>query len=96
MRIIGVAHGKPCALIVIGGRQVVILIIGPLSILRAPPDIFPDIGIPVISIIYSYAGAPAQNIELSARREEIQIRFRRAYADVLVTKALGGGWQSAD
>jgi hypothetical protein len=51
-----------------------------------------DIGIPVTSISYSYAGEPSQNIELSARREEVQIRFRRTNADVLLIKALGGGW----
>src|ERR1700759_1333610 len=33
-----------------------ILIVGPLSALRTPVDIFPDIRIPVIAIIWQYTG----------------------------------------
>ena len=37
---------------------ILILIFGVLSILRTPTDIFPDIGIPVISVVWSYTGLP--------------------------------------
>ncbi len=37
---------------------ILILIFGVLSILRTPTDIFPEIGIPVISVVWSYTGLP--------------------------------------
>src|SRR6201996_3863445 len=35
---------------------IMILLIGPLSALRTPTDIFPDIKIPVIAVVWSYSG----------------------------------------
>ncbi|MDB5789274.1 efflux RND transporter permease subunit [Caballeronia mineralivorans] len=35
-----------------------ILIIGPLSAMKTPTDIFPDIKIPVISVVWQYTGLP--------------------------------------
>jgi hypothetical protein len=35
-----------------------ILIVGPLAAFRTPVDIFPDIRIPVIAMIWSYTGLP--------------------------------------
>ncbi len=37
---------------------ILILIFGVLSVLRTPTDIFPEIGIPVISVVWSYTGLP--------------------------------------
>ena len=37
---------------------ILILILGIMSIFRTPTDIFPEIGIPVISVIWSYTGLP--------------------------------------
>jgi multidrug efflux pump subunit AcrB len=34
------------------------LIAGPLAALRTPTDIFPNIGIPVISVVWTYNGLP--------------------------------------
>ena len=34
------------------------LIIGPLAALRTPTDIFPDIRIPVIGVVWQYTGLP--------------------------------------
>jgi multidrug efflux pump subunit AcrB len=42
-----------------------LLILGPVAILRTPTDIFPDINIPVVTVIWSYSGLSAQ--ELSNR-----------------------------
>ncbi|HEY2399068.1 MAG TPA: efflux RND transporter permease subunit, partial [Steroidobacteraceae bacterium] len=39
-----------------------LLIIGPLSILSTPVDIFPNIDIPVVSIIWQYQGLSAQQM----------------------------------
>ncbi|KAG0756766.1 hypothetical protein G6F22_020184 [Rhizopus arrhizus] len=33
-----------------------ICIVGPLSALRTPTDVFPDIGIPVIAVVWQYTG----------------------------------------
>src|SRR6201992_2806951 len=39
-----------------------ILIFGPLAALRAPTDIFPDIKIPVISVVWSYTGLSPEDM----------------------------------
>ncbi len=41
-----------------------------------------------------YDVVTAQNIELSARLGQVQIRFRRLDADVGLVRALGGGWRA--
>src|SRR5215469_10786026 len=33
-----------------------------MSVIRTPKDIFPDIGIPVISVIWSYSGLPPDDM----------------------------------
>ena len=40
-----------------------ILIISPLVILRTPTDIFPNIDIPVVSVLWQYSGLNAQEME---------------------------------
>src|SRR5215470_3072920 len=40
----------------------VILILGPIVILRTPTDVFPAIDIPVVSIVWNYAGLPAEDM----------------------------------
>ena len=41
---------------------ILILIFGVMSILRTPTDIFPEIGIPVISVVWSYTGLPPSDM----------------------------------
>jgi Cation/multidrug efflux pump len=42
--------------------SILIFLFGGLSIVRTPTDIFPNIGIPVISVIWSYTGLPADDM----------------------------------
>ncbi|AHI64391.1 efflux RND transporter permease subunit [Burkholderia thailandensis] len=53
LKIVRLALIRPYTFIVLA---MLILIAGPLSALRTPTDIFPDIRIPVISVVWSYAG----------------------------------------
>jgi multidrug efflux pump subunit AcrB len=39
-----------------------ILILGPIVILRTPTDVFPEINIPVVSIVWNYGGLPAEDM----------------------------------
>ena len=41
---------------------ILILIFGVMSILRTPTDIFPNIGIPVISVVWQYTGLPPEGM----------------------------------
>ena len=50
-----------------------LLIIGPLAALRTPTDIFPDIRIPVIGVVWQYTGLPPD--QMSGR---ITTPFQRA------------------
>lgn len=56
------ALSRPYTFIVLA---VVIFLAGGFAILRTPKDIFPNIGIPVVSVIWNYNGLPAD--ELSQR-----------------------------
>ena len=53
--IVRLALSRPYTFIVLA---LLILIIGPLVALRTPTDIFPDIDIPVIAVVWQYTGLP--------------------------------------
>ena len=57
--IVKLALARPYTFIVM---SILILIFGVISALRTPTDIFPDIGIPVISVVWSYTGLPANDM----------------------------------
>jgi Cation/multidrug efflux pump len=56
MWIVRLALRRPYTFVVLA---LVILILGPLVILRTPTDIFPNIDIPVVSVIWNYSGLSA-------------------------------------
>src|SRR4030088_2721059 len=60
MWIVNLALRRPYTFIVLA---IFILIAGIFSILRTPKDIFPDINIPVIAVIWNFTGLPAQEME---------------------------------
>lgn len=53
--IVRIALKRPYTFVVLA---IFILIVGPLAALRTPTDIFPDIKIPVISVVWQYTGLP--------------------------------------
>jgi multidrug efflux pump subunit AcrB len=57
--IVRVALSRPYTFVVLA---IAILLLGPLAILRMPVDIFPNIGIPVVAIVWNYAGLSADEI----------------------------------
>src|SRR5215471_14565154 len=59
MWIVALALRRPYTFVVLA---LVILNFGPIVILRTPTDIFPNINIPVISIIWNYGGLNAQEM----------------------------------
>jgi multidrug efflux pump subunit AcrB len=69
MWIVRVALQRPYTFIVLA---LLLLILGPLTILRTPTDVFPNIDIPVITVIWNYNGLPAE--EMASR---ITIGFER-------------------
>jgi multidrug efflux pump subunit AcrB len=60
MWIVRVALSRPYTFIVLA---LLILIISPIVILRTPTDIFPNIDIPVIAIVWNYTGLNAEELE---------------------------------
>jgi len=60
MWIVRLALRRPYTFIVMA---MLIVILGVFSILRMPTDIFPDIDIPVISVIFNYGGLPPEEME---------------------------------
>ncbi|WP_296654869.1 efflux RND transporter permease subunit [Paraburkholderia sp.] len=60
MWIVRLALRRPYTFIVLA---LLLLIVGPLTILRTPTDIFPNIDIPVLSVIWTYTGLPADEME---------------------------------
>jgi multidrug efflux pump subunit AcrB len=59
MWIVRLALKRPYTFVVVA---ILILIIGTLSALRTPTDIFPNINIPVVSIIWNYTGLAPQDM----------------------------------
>ena len=53
--IVRVALQRPYTFVVLA---LLLLLIGPLAALRSPTDIFPEIKIPVISVVWQYTGLP--------------------------------------
>ena len=60
MWIVQIALRRPYTFIVLA---LLILVISPLVILRTPTDIFPNIDIPVVSILWQYTGLNAEETE---------------------------------
>src|SRR5579883_3307021 len=73
MWIIKVALNRPYTFIVLA---LLILILSPIVILRTPTDIFPNIDIPVIAVVWNYTGMNA---------EEMEGRMTSVYERVLTT-----------
>src|SRR5579885_3342392 len=60
MWIVALALRRPYTFVV---AAIVLILLTPFVLLRTPTDIFPAINIPVISVIWSYTGLDAQEIE---------------------------------
>ncbi len=59
LAIVRIALSRPYTFIVLA---VLILIFGTLSWIKTPTDIFPDIGIPVVSVVWTYNGLPPDDM----------------------------------
>src|SRR5689334_11113628 len=59
MWIVRLALNRPYTFVVM---SLLLLLIGPLVILRTPNDIFPNIDIPVITVIWQYTGLNPEEI----------------------------------
>src|SRR5580658_10100828 len=68
--LVRIALSRPYTFVVLA---LLLLILGPLAALRTPTDIFPDIRIPVISVVWQYTGLPPD--QMSGR---ITTPFQRA------------------
>lgn len=68
--LVRIALSRPYTFVVLA---LLILIIGPLAALRTPTDIFPEIRIPVIGVVWSYTGLPPD--QMSGR---ITLPFERS------------------
>ncbi len=63
--IVRLALARPYTFVVMA---ILVLIFGSLSAVRTPTDIFPNIGIPVISVIWSYTGLPPTTCPAASSR----------------------------
>jgi multidrug efflux pump subunit AcrB len=59
MWIVALALRRPYTFVVMA---LVIILLTPITILRTPTDIFPDIDIPVVSVVWSYIGMSPQDM----------------------------------
>src|ERR1700736_1397201 len=59
MWIVALALRRPYTFVVLA---LLLLILGPIVIYRTPTDIFPNINIPVVSIIWNYSGLNSQDM----------------------------------
>ena len=73
MWIVRLALNRPYTFIVL---SLLILLLSPAVILRTPTDIFPNINIPVISVVWTYTGL---------NPEDIEARLTTPYEKILTT-----------
>jgi CzcA family heavy metal efflux pump len=59
MWIVRLALRRPYTFVV---TSILLLILGPVSILRTPTDIFPEINIPVVSVVWNYTGLSPEDM----------------------------------
>src|SRR3984885_2815725 len=59
MWVVRIALQRPYTFLVLA---LLLLIIGPLTISRTPVDIFPNIDIPIVSVVWQYTGLPPEQI----------------------------------
>ena len=64
MGIVGLALRKPYTFIV---AAILVLLLGISSIFRTPTDIFPNIDIPVVTVVWYYDGLSAPETEKRIR-----------------------------
>src|ERR1700742_2261170 len=57
--LVSIALRRPYTFVVLA---LLIMIIGPLATMRTPVDIFPEIRIPVIAVIWQYTGLPPEQM----------------------------------
>jgi multidrug efflux pump subunit AcrB len=57
--IVRVALERPYTFVV---AAILTLLLGTMAAIRTPKDIFPDIGIPVISVVWNYSGLPPDDM----------------------------------
>jgi len=98
MWIVQLALRRPYTFIVLA---LLILIVGPLAILKMPTDIFPNINIPVVSVIWRYNGLATQEMEgrivsnferaMSATVNDIERIESQTYTGVAVVKVFFHG-----
>jgi len=70
LSLVRIALKRPYTFVVLA---VLIMIVGPLAALRTPTDIFPEIRIPVIAVVWQYTGLPPD--QMSGR---VMLNFQRA------------------
>ncbi len=93
MWIVQLALRRPYTFVVLA---LLLLIIGPLAITRTPTDIFPNINIPVVSVIWRYNGLSSEEMEgriisqferaMTATVNDIEHIESQSYNSVGVTK----------
>jgi len=70
LALVRIALQRPYTFVVLA---LLILIVGPLAAIRTPTDIFPEIRIPVIAVVWQYTGLPPD--DMSGR---VMLNFQRA------------------
>jgi hypothetical protein len=71
MWIVALALRRPYTFVVMA---LLIIILTPVTILRTPVDIFPDINIPVVSVVWNYDGLSPQR-DGGPDREQLRARI---------------------
>src|SRR5271155_3519920 len=79
MGIVRLALRRPYTFIV---TSILLLILGPVAILRTPTDIFPNIDIPVVSVLWNYTGLSPE--EMSNHIEHIESQSLNGIAVVKI------------
>ena len=87
--IVVVALKRPYTFVVLA---ILILLFGTMAVFKTPTDIFPNIGIPVISVVWQYTGLPPDEMTgriMTPFERALTTTVNDAYGSCLVAKGTG-------
>ena len=89
MWIVEVALRRPYTFLVMA---LLILLATPLVLLKMSTDIFPEINIPVISVVWTYTGMSAQEVgqRIAAVNERSEVWIDRGNGETVVARQVVG------
>ena len=85
MWIVRLALSRPYSIVVLA---ILIVLLASVSIYQTPTDIFPEIDLPVVTVIWTYKGMAAEEIEKRIGVAQDEIKAAKLYNHTVINQNL--------